>query len=596
MDDNKNNFLGNLYNDFFNSNFTKNNNDKINEELAALTAQLKNLNDQKQINNEESISDIIARKKDEENVVSEEKHNKEEKEKKIKELFEKIDELYITEESKETLKKMIGYANKYSEKEIKNYIPFDFRLYSDNRETTKEVIEIISDGLSFLGYIQGNRVYETSFFQASAEDLIKIYKSNYNVLVFKDCDGISGQKDLLKEGILTIWEEKILAEGNKQITIVVDKNEEKVNNALGNHIVIRDRIFDFKIEAIKPDSQDIYQSIIDRLKKDYEIEEEFEIGLLDYIVATYPKTEMTFPEYRDSIYEKILFNKTQDKITKDILPTYEKDKSIDEIFAELNELVGLKNVKDMLNDLVSLMQFKQKAGNDVKLKDTNLHMIFLGNPGTGKTTVARMVAGILYNLKYISQNKLIEVSAKDLVGEYVGQTAPKTMAVIEKAMGGVLFIDEAYSLASKPGQNNTFNEECVATLIQAMENYRDNLVVILAGYTKEMQDFLNTNSGIVSRIGYTMEFSDYTVQELITIFKSFISKAGFLIDDKAIKKAESIIEEYKDTKNFGNARFVRSLYEKTIIKHATNCKDKKGKKQLKTITENDISVENLLKM
>ena len=593
MNDNKNNFLGNLYNDFFNSNFTKNNNDRINEELANLTAELKKLNTQN-VEKEESISDIINRKKEEENVEKAQKKSEEERDNKLKELFERIDDLYITEESKEVLKKMIGYAKKYDDGLIKNYIPFDFRLYSDNREITNAVVEIISEGLFFFNYIQGNRKYETSFYQASAEDLIKIYASNYNVLVLKDMDGISGQKELLREGILTIWEEKLLGEKNKQITIIVDKNEEKINNAFNNHTVLKDRIFDFKIQATKPDSQDIYQDLLNKLKQDYEVTDDFEISLLDYIIATYPKTSMTYPEYRDSIYEKILFNKLEEKITKSTIPSYEKDKSIDEIFAELNELVGLKNVKDMLNDLVSLMQFKQKAGDEVKLKDTNLHMIFLGNPGTGKTTVARMVAGILYNLKYISQ--LIEVSAKDLVGEYVGQTAPKTMAVVEKAMGGVLFIDEAYSLASRPGQNNTFNEECVATLIQAMENYRDNLVVILAGYTKEMQDFLNTNSGIVSRIGYTMEFSDYTVDELIVIFESFVSKAGFILDNKAIKKAKEIIEEYKDTKNFGNARFVRNLYEKTIIKHATNCKDKKGKKQLKTITEDDISVENLLKM
>ena len=133
-------------------------------------------------------------------------------------------------------------------------------------------------------------------------------------------------------------------------------------------------------------------------------------------------------------------------------------------------------------------------------------MVFLGNPGTGKTTVARIIASILYNLKYIKTNNLIEVSAKDLVAEYVGQTAPKTNAVVEKALDGVLFIDEAYTLAVK--NDNSYNAEAIATLIQAMENYRDRLVVIFAGYTKEMQAFLNSNSGIKSRIGYTLEFDD----------------------------------------------------------------------------------------
>ena len=223
-------------------------------------------------------------------------------------------------------------------------------------------------------------------------------------------------------------------------------------------------------------------------------------------------------------------------------------------------------------------------------------MVFLGNPGTGKTTVARIIAQILYNLKYIKQNKLIEVSSKDLVAEYVGQTAPKTMAVIEKAMGGVLFIDEAYSLASGAGQGSSYNEEAIATLIQAMENYRDNLVVIFAGYTKEMQAFLNANSGIVSRIGYTLEFEDYKEDELLQIFINMMKKSGFELTEEASDETLKIIREYKDTKNFGNARFVRNLYEKTIIKHASNTKGKKSKKVLKTIEKEDISVENLLKM
>ena len=218
-------------------------------------------------------------------------------------------------------------------------------------------------------------------------------------------------------------------------------------------------------------------------------------------------------------------------------------------------------------------------------------MVFLGNPGTGKTTVARIIAQILYNLKYIKQNKLIEVSSKDLVGEYVGQTAPKTNSVIEKARGGVLFIDEAYTLASK---GNSYNEEAIATLIQGMENYRDDLVVIFAGYTKEMQDFLNLNSGIVSRIGYTLEFDDYTEDELLKIFESMMSKAGFKVEQEALDEVKKIVKKYKNNENFGNARFIRNIYEKSVIKHAANTKGKKSKKILQTISKKDISTENLL--
>ena len=360
------------------------------------------------------------------------------------------------------------------------------------------------------------------------------------------------------------------------------------NNTLKNN-------FDFEIVSTKPTVQDIYQELLNKLEEKEELTEEFKVKLLEYVTETYPNTDLDYSEYIEKLYTKIVFNKTE-TFTLDLIPEYNSKKTLEKIFEDLNSLVGLKKVKDMLHELVDLIELKNKAGNDLKISNTNMHMVFLGNPGTGKTTVARIVAQILYNLNYIKQNKLIEVSSKDLVAEYVGQTAPKTMAVIEKAMGGVLFIDEAYSLASGKGQGNSYNEEAIATLIQAMENSRDNLVVIFAGYTVEMQDFLNANSGIVSRIGYTVEFEDYTEDELIQIFKNMVKKAGFEITDEAIQKAKDIIKKYKNTKNFGNARFARSLYEKSVIKHASNTKGKKRKSILKTITPEDISSENLLLM
>ena len=198
-----------------------------------------------------------------------------------------------------------------------------------------------------------------------------------------------------------------------------------------------------------------------------------------------------------------------------------------------------------------------------------------------------LLAGILYNLKYIRQDKLIEVSSKDLVAEYVGQTAPKTMEVINRARGGILFIDEAYSLAVS--NNNSYNAEAIATLIKAMEDYRDDLVVIFAGYTKEMQDFINSNSGIASRIGYTFTFEDYTNEELKQIFINMIKKSGFNIEDEALLKLDALINENRNTKNFGNARFIRNVYEKTIVLHASNTKKIKNMDKLKLITKEDIN-------
>ena len=258
------------------------------------------------------------------------------------------------------------------------------------------------------------------------------------------------------------------------------------------------------------------------------------------------------------------------------------------MFSELNELVGLDKVKTSLNDLVDLITLKNKTKGDLKINNVNLHMLFLGNPGTGKTTVARLIADILYNLGYIKQNKLIEVSSKDLVAEYVGQTAVKTMDVVNKAMGGILFIDEAYALSTK-NNDNSYNADAIATLIKAMEDYRDNLVVIFAGYTKEMQDFIDSNSGIASRIGYTLEFEDYTNDELKQIFKNMVVKSGFTLEEDALEEVDRLINENRNTKNFGNARFIRNVYEKTVINHAKNTKNNKKKSILKTITKKDIT-------
>ena len=518
---------------------------------------------------------------------------------KIKELNKKVDNCNLTEESKLVLKKMLEYAKKYNSGVVKNYIPFNMRIYCDNDSTLYEIVNILADGFEYFKYTKSKESAERSFYVIEdASHITDMYTGETSLVIFKDVDGLLNKDKQTKDKLLKIWENDILKHSNPKgfTTIVVDKNKDKINELFINNATLRDRIFDFELQTTPPVNQEIFKLILDKFRKDYVVTGAFEIKLLDFVNETYKKSTLSAPEYIETTAEKILFNQTGEVIDENTIPEFEKNKSIEEIFKDLNELVGLDNVKTMLKDLVSLMEFRKKTDKELKIKDTNLHMVFLGNPGTGKTTVARMVANILYNLGYIDQNKLIEVSAKDLVGQYVGQTAPKTMSVIEKALGGVLFIDEAYSLATKPGSSTTFNEECVATLIQAMENYRDNLVVIFAGYKKEMDGFLRSNSGIVSRIGYTMDFKDYTTDELIQIFRSMFEKAGFILDDSAIEKVREIIEKFRDTEGFGNARFVRNLYEKAIIEHATNTAEETDKTILKTITKDDITAENIGKL
>ncbi len=514
-----------------------------------------------------------------------------------KALEKEIDELDVDDNSKATLKKMRKFANKYSLKKTKAYIPFNFRLYCDNDQIIDKVVEIIIKIFKDTEYLVNEKIQKESLFQIEDETKIKsIYEEKTGIVILKDALALSKKELKTKEKLLNALETNIKAHLNGTITILVGGDRAIINEALAENTVLRDKVFDFEVSGTIPSVQDICEEVFAKLREDYRVTNNFKIAFMDYVAATFSKSTLSYNDYIDSVYEKIVFNKEGNQILPEDVPEYDKDKTNEEIFAELNELVGLENVKKMLKDLLSLLEFKEKAGDKVNIANTNLHMIFLGNPGTGKTTVARMISGILYNLHYIEQNKLIEVSAKDLVAEYVGQTAPKTMSVIEKALDGVLFVDEAYTLATKPGETNSFNDECVATLIQAMENYRDRLVVIFAGYTKEMQAFLNTNSGLVSRIGYTVEFKDYTTDELIQIFKGYVRKAGFKIENAAIEKAKTIIDKYKESKNFGNARFVRNLYEKSVLQHAANNRRVKDKERLYKISEQDICDDNLLLM
>ena len=487
-------------------------------------------------------------------------------------LFEKINNLSISSDSIDLLKKIIEYMRKYHEKIETNYIPFRLTISVNNEKISKEINDILYDAGTYFNYIDTNQTTISMYKLDKLESF-----SNFGLINITDLTGINLEEDkTLKKFLHELTE--YLDKETHTLTIVSGKSEELIAFFLGRED-IQHKYFDLAIIGTNPDTQDVYNYILEHVN----LTDEDKITLLDYITSTYNK-DTDYLTYQNDVIKYISFNKK--------IPEIKHELTTEEVFADLNELVGLAKVKKVLYELVDMINLKEKAGDSLKIKDVNLHMVFLGNPGTGKTTIARLIANILYNLKYVKENKLVEVSVKDLVAEYVGQTAPKTMSVIEKAMNGVLFIDEAYALAVKEG--NSYNAEAIATLIQAMENYRDKLVVIFAGYTKEMQDFLNSNSGITSRIGYTLEFDDYTTDELVTIFKTFTDKAGFIVTEDAIAYLREIIEENRDMPNFGNARFVRNIYEKTIIRHASNVKDKKQKKTLKTITKADINTDNLI--
>lgn len=261
---------------------------------------------------------------------------------------------------------------------------------------------------------------------------------------------------------------------------------------------------------------------------------------------------------------------------------------------ELNEMIGLSRVKE---EVASLRNFvlvqEQRKRQGLKSNNVSYHCVFSGNPGTGKTTVARIVAGIYKDLGILKKGHLVEVQRSDLVAEYVGQTATKTNAKIDEALDGVLFIDEAYTLAE--GGQGDFGQEAINTLLKRMEDDRNRLVVILAGYSKEIQHFIDSNPGLQSRFNRYIHFDDYSYEELLRIFIFNLSKNDFKITRDAFNAVGSIIREQianKDSK-FGNARYIRNMFETVIMKQANrlaSCKKNPSKEELMLITIEDIAL------
>lgn len=237
---------------------------------------------------------------------------------------------------------------------------------------------------------------------------------------------------------------------------------------------------------------------------------------------------------------------------------------------ELDRLVGLETIKHMIKEIYATLYIneKRKALN-LQTEKQVLHMMFKGNPGTGKTTIARLIGKLLAEMKILSKGHLIEVERADLVGEYIGHTALKTRDLIRKAQGGILFIDEAYSLAR--GGEKDFGKEAVDSLVANMENHKYNFILILAGYADEMDTFLTLNPGLRSRFPFILEFPDYTPDELMQIAGKICTEKQYVLTSEAAAKLERHLNEraYDDTElHFSNGRYIRNLLERAIRKQA----------------------------
>ena len=242
--------------------------------------------------------------------------------------------------------------------------------------------------------------------------------------------------------------------------------------------------------------------------------------------------------------------------------------SIDELKAELDSYIGLEAIKKEVRDLINMVTVhKLRVQHDLPTVDLSLHMVFSGNPGTGKTMIARLMAKIYHSLGILSKGHLVEVDRGGLVAGYVGQTAIKTTKVLESALGGVLFIDEAYALSDKG--DNDFGQEAIDTILKYMEDHRDDIVIIVAGYDGLMDDFIHSNPGLESRFNRFLHFDDYTLDEMVAIFKMRCDSSKYVLGEGAEDAVRALIEqENRNARAFGNARGVRNLFEDVLVRQA----------------------------
>lgn len=274
---------------------------------------------------------------------------------------------------------------------------------------------------------------------------------------------------------------------------------------------------------------------------------------------------------------------------------------VKDILAELDrELIGLAPVKRRIRETAALLLVERARRRMGLAHETpTLHMSFTGNPGTGKTTVALRMADLLHRLGYIRKGHLVSVTRDDLVGQYIGHTAPKTKEILKKAMGGVLFIDEAYYLY-RPENERDYGQEAIEILLQVMENQRDDLVVILAGYAQRMDRFFESNPGFRSRIAHHIDFPDYTDEELLRIAEKMLDQQNYLFDDAATQAMIDYIARRRGQPHFANARSIRNALDRARLRQANRLFESANgpldAKALSTISAEDITASRVFSL
>ncbi|MBP5365976.1 MAG: AAA family ATPase [Bacteroidales bacterium] len=487
-----------------------------------------------------------------------------------------------------------------------------FRSFQKSKETINKLVVGQTNPIEFKGNIFGitemyyNSVIKESisfsrFFNVLQSDttIINVVKSIFkghellNMIVLSDivimCDRMEYNTSTLKskEGFAIVVLGGLLfsKDGDKSILTIPSFNDMtyfvEISKIVENLMIIVRKVIN-GLKNYHNNGSFIMSSIFDGCQRnDYKLKY---LNLLYRFFSIVAKADNTITENEKLWLEKLM---ALAKETKKGEKTNIKIEEVEEIsgwgnkktnveqenqrnpLEILNALIGLASVKNEINNLsnfVKIQRVREERG--MKTSNVSYHCVFTGNPGTGKTTVARIVAEIYQQLGVLKKGHLVETDRSGLVAEYVGQTAHKTNAIIDSALDGVLFIDEAYTLVQ--GSQNDYGMEAIATLLKRMEDDRDRLVVILAGYTKEMEDFINSNSGLQSRFNRYIKFPDYSSDELMQIFMFILKNNDFEASEEALRKVHLFIDDavkHKDSK-FGNGRFVRNLFEKIITQQA----------------------------
>ena len=492
-----------------------------------------------------------------------------------KQYLERTDEIEGADKLREDLKEIFTYIKNYYDNPKLPYIQFNLLLYTDNSKTINDTVNVLNRYCRMYDYLSKKNVLFVD-----VEMFIKMTKDNTDV--FMQMDKLYMENDFLV--FTNVHKVKYLNEyrvdsffiaigkyynkNPKSITLLCGKKAE-VEELIRKYDDLTNVVFEHKLDIEGYDKELVKSKIFKKIEKAFPLTEEAKQNIEKHVDDTYQRGNDREIDYIDKIVNDVVFDKFKylDN-TKEVEFNLEnqKEKGLKDALNELDKLTGLTEVKHKVKEIMKYLDFSKKIGDN---KNINLNMMFKGNAGTGKTTVARIIGKIFYNLGIVRSEKFIEVTSKDLIGDHLGQTSPKTQRVVDSALDGVLFIDEAYSIMSSKGTAD-YPAECISTLCKAMETYKDRIVIIFAGYTKEMNEFVNKNQGLMSRIGHTIEFEDFSREELLQIFENKVSDNKFEIEEGIKDKVLSNISKSKLMRNFGNARYVNNLYERLLLTHSLN--------------------------